>query len=189
MLYTVVRNLYTAIKDGTQLDTFTSEASLMTGTTHPQPVIRASDLENATGKMYRLKASGIVGSTGTPTFTLYVRFNSATASIAGTVIAQSAAITTQNNASNATWVLECGMYVRTPGSSGTWALVDAETRSPLGWASPFAYGLWPGGSASDTWTVTYSTQSDIYVSVSAACGTSNASNLIKLKSLTLDEYR
>lgn len=189
MLYTVVRNLYTAIKDGTQLDTFTSEASLMTGTTHPQPVIRASDLENATGKMYRLKASGIVGCTGTPTFQFTVRFNAATASLAGTVMAQSAAITMQSGVSNQTWVLECGLYVRTPGSAGTWAIQDAEVRSAGGFASPFAYGLWPGGSASDTWTVSYSTQADIYVSLSATCGTSNAANLIKLKGLTLDEVR
>lgn len=190
MLYTVVRNLYTAIKDGTELNTFTSAAALFVGTTHPQPTIRAADMENATNRLWRLRASGIIGCTGTPTFTFDVRLHTTQGTLGGTVIAQSAAITMQSGVSNQSWYLDCDFGVRAaPGSSGTWYLERAEVRSAGGFASPFAYGMWPGGSASDTWTASVTTQSDLYVYIAATCGTSNAANLIKLKAMTLDEVR
>ena len=162
----------------------------MVGTTHPQPTIRASDMENATNKLWRLQASGIIGCTGTPTFTFDVRLHTTSGTLGGTVIAQSAAITMQSGVSNQTWYLELDFGVRTvPGSAGTWSVSRGEVRSGGGFAAPYSYGLWPGGAASDTWTVAVTTQSDLYVYIAATCGTSNAANLIKLKGMTLDEIR
>lgn len=189
MIYTVVRNLFCARADFTQLDTFTAEASLTTGATLPQPTIRGTDMEMGVGKTWRIMASGIIGCTGTPTFTFTVRLNTATASIAGAILAQSAAITMQAGVSNQSWFLDVAFTLRTPGSSGTMSIEWAKVESFGGFAAPYGYGMWPGGAASDTWTQTYNSLVDQYISVSATCGTSNAANLVKLKGLVVDEVR
>ena len=118
-----------------------------------------------------------------------VRLNTATASIAGSILAKSAAITMQSGVSNQSWYLDCSFVLRTPGSSGTFSIMKALLESHGGFAAPYGYGMWPGASASDTWTQTYNTLVDQYITISVICGTSNSANLVKLKGLALEELR
>ena len=174
--------------DYTQKDTWTAEAQLVPSDA-VQPVIRAADMAAhvALGKAWRLRVSGVLGSTGTPTFTFVVRLYTSNASIAGTVLAQSAAITAASGVSNQSWFLEAAFACRTQSTSASFSLLWAHVESGGGFASPYKYGMWPGGAASATWTASYSTVVDQYVSLSAACSASSGSNLLLVKGVTLEE--
>lgn len=63
----------------------------------------------------RVVAGGKFSNTSTPTLNLGVYYGA----VAGTALATTGAITTTTAASNTTWRLECDIYIRTDGSSGT----------------------------------------------------------------------
>lgn len=175
--------LYSSVAAGTQLATFTTEDNLQK--TLPYCVIPAGFFYNpqgATGKALRVRARGRLGTTGAPTFTWTLRLlTSATWSAAG-IGFSTAALTAGTTQTLAPWVLEADIILRTlaAGAASTLAVMG-EVRSPLGLASPFA-GTIPANNTALTST-SFDNSVTSYLFLSAACGTSNAANLIALEQL------
>lgn len=176
--------LYSSIATGTQLNTFTTEDNLMK--TLPYCIIPAGFFFNngATGKSLKVKATGRLGTTGAPTFTWSARIlTSSTWSAAGLAMS-SAALTAGTTQTLAPWFLELDIVMRSLGTGAASTLaITGEVRSALGLASPFM-GTIPGNNTAFTVT-TFDNSVTNYLFLSAACGTSNAANLIQLEQMKL----
>jgi len=173
--------LYSSIATGTQLNTFTTEDNLMK--TLPYCIIPAGffyNTQGATGKCLRVKACGRLGTTSAPTFTWSARLLTSTTWSAAGIGFSSAALTAGTTVTLAPWYLDLEIIMRTlaNGAASTLAVMG-EVRSPLGLASPFA-GTIPASNTAFTAT-TYDHSVTNYLFLSAACGTSNAANLIQLE--------
>jgi hypothetical protein len=174
----------------TALASFTSEASLLAGV-KVQPCIKAHhfDANEGYGKSYRIWANGIVGSTGTPTYTFQCRLGSTAgpATLTGASIGVSAAITTASGISNKLWSLLLDMIVQTPGQGANQATMSAVgwVWSSGGFASPFWYPLEITTPDTATWTQTVDASVDNYFNLSVTCSASDASNTIKCKQLQM----
>ena len=175
--------LYSSIATGTQLNTFTTEDNLMK--TLPICIIPAGffyNTQGATGKALRVKAFGRLGTTGAPTFTWSVRLLTSTTWSAAGLAMSSAALTAGTTQTLAPWYLDFEIVMRTLATTNASTVaMSGEIRSPLGLASPFA-GTLPGNNIAFTVTTFDATVSN-YLFLSAACGTSNALNLIQLEVL------
>lgn len=175
--------LHASIATGTQLNTFTTEDNLQK--TLPPVIIPAGFFYNngSLGKSLKIRAVGRLGTTGAPTFTWTVRLlTSTTWSAAGLVLGATAALTAGTTQTLAPWELEMDVTLSVLGIIGTSTLRSMGfVRSPLGLASPFA-GSIPGNNTAFTVT-TFDASVTSYLFLSAACGTSNAANLIQLEML------
>jgi hypothetical protein len=177
--------------DYTALASFTSEASLLAGNAL-QPRIPAGlfDGPDAVGRTLLLRARGVLGSTGTPTYLFTVRMGITIAAITDAAVASSAAITTASGVSTKRWELNLFITCRTPGqgAGGTTFSVDGSVVSYGGFASPFGYNLTQAGGESGTWTVApanFDPVKENYLNLSATCSASSASNTITCKNLEL----
>ena len=174
---------YVSIATGTQLNTFTTEASLMGALKHC--IIPAGYLNQAERSL-RIRAIGRLGTTGTPTFTFSVRFiNSTTFSAGGGLGVSSAAITGGSGVTLAPWSLDMDILVRSVGAGGgsnTTLAFFGEVAGQTAFASPFQYYM-PAANTAFTGSLDSSATQYLYVSV--ACGTSNASNLCQLEMLKI----
>lgn len=172
---------YVSIATGTQLNTFTTEASLMGGLKHC--IIPAGYL-NQVERSIRVRAIGRLGSTGTPTFTFSVRLiNSTTFSAGGGLGVSSGAITAGSGVTLAPWSLDMDIVVRSVGAGGgsnTTLALFGEVAAQTAFASPFQYYM-PAANTAFTGSLDSSATQYLYVSV--ACGTSNAANLCQLEIL------
>lgn len=180
---TNVELIHSSVATGTQLNTFTTEDNLQK--TLPPVIIPAGFFNNlaATGKSLKIKAMGRLGTTGAPTFTWSIRLlTSTTWSAGGILLGSTAALTAGTTQTLAPWVLDAEFTMRTVsiGGASTGALIG-EVRSPLGLATPFA-GTIPTNNTAFTVT-TIDNSVTYYLFLSAACGTSNAANLIQLEML------
>ncbi len=171
--------MYVSIATGTQLATFTAEASLMA--TLPPIIIPAGFFSNQglPGQSVKFKVRGRLGTTATPTFTFSVRLlTSSTWSAAG-VVWSSAAITAGSTVTLAPWALELEMVARAVVAGATGLTIEAlgEVRAGTAFAAGGGVYSVPGANVAPTVTL----QADVtqYLFVSAACGTSNAANLIQ----------
>lgn len=173
--------LYSSVATGTQLNTFTTEDSLMK--TLPYCIIPAGFFYNtaATGKSLHVKALGRLGTTGTPTFTFNVRLlTSSTWSAAGIGFA-SAAITAGSGVTLAPWYLDIDIIFRTLATgAGSTIAVMGEVRGGTSLAAGGGVYSIPGANVAFT-AATYDHSVTNYLFLSAACGTSNAANLIQLE--------
>lgn len=97
-----------ATADGSAIASTTTEAIIF-----PNVTIPANYLQD--GRILRLTAMGRYGTTGTPTLTFAIRWGG----VAGTVIAQTGAITCGATITAAQWKMEALIQVRSNGSSGT----------------------------------------------------------------------
>ena len=175
--------LYNSIATGTQLNTFTAESNLQGAL--PPVIIPAGFMYNlgAAGKALHIKARGRLGTTGAPTFTWSIRIlTSTTWSAGGILLGATAALTAGTTQTLAPWTLEADITMRTLsiGAASTLACIG-EVRGPLALASPFA-GTIPTNNTAFTST-TFDNSLTYYLFLSAACGTSSASNLIQLEML------
>lgn len=175
--------LYSSIATGTQLNTFTTEDNLQK--TLPPVIIPAnffSAPQGGTGKSLRIKACGRLGTTGAPTFTWSIRLLTSTTWSAGGIGFSTAALTAGTGVTLAPWYLDAEIIMRSLGiAAASTIAIMGEVRSPLGLASPFA-GTIPASNTAFT-AATYDNSLANYLFLSAACGTSNASNLIQLEML------
>lgn len=175
--------LYSYHNPSTNLATFTTEDNLQK--TYPPVLIRAGYFLNAqaTGKSLRVKACGQLGTTGAPTFTWTARLlTSTTWSAGGIALGSTAALTAGTTQTLAPYFLDLEIGLRTLAIGGASTVVTmGEVRSPLGLASPFAGSIPANNTAVSVATLDNSVQ--YYLFLSAACGTSNALNLINLQSL------
>jgi hypothetical protein len=171
---------------GTALNTFTTEASLMGGYAIPQiPATFFNKLGDLSSSM-KIKARLNVGTTGTPTFTLSARLlSSATSwSAGGLLLGSSSAITAASGVTNAWADLDMDVILRSIAAGAATSSVFTS-----GTVSGSAFGTTGSIPANNTSAVvstldnTGATQ--YFLWLSAACGTSNASNAISLQALKI----
>ncbi|PZR71716.1 MAG: hypothetical protein DLM66_00135 [Candidatus Dormiibacter spiritus] len=170
--------LFSSVGASTNLATFTTEDNLQK--TLAPCIIPAGFFYNnqAVGKSLRIKIAGQLGTTGAPTFTWTLRLlTSTTWSAAGIVLGVTAALTAGTTQTLAPWFLDAEVIMRNVniGAASVVATMG-EVRSPLGLASPFA-GTIPANNVAPT-VSTLDNSVTYYLFLSAACGTSNALNLI-----------
>lgn len=170
-----------------------SEGTLLAGTNH-QPCIPATfftpggDGNIGRGRALRLEASGILGTTGTPTIIFQVRASTTAGSstLSGSSLGVSAAITTGSGVSNKQWSLVLDLSCRTAGigSNNTTLSGSGWVWSPTGFASPFWYPLQPTTPDTATWTMAnWDASLTYWVNLSATWSASSASNTITCKLL------
>lgn len=173
--------------DYTALSSFTSEASLLAGSNQQVafPPLFWDGL-NAIGKTVRFEASGVLGSTGTPTYTFQARLGTTagSSSLTGASIGVSPAITTGSGVTNKMWRLVLDLVCRTPGqgTGNTTFSCDGFVQSD-GFASPFWYPLEVTTPDTATWTQTRDSTLMMFFNLSVTCSASDASNTIRCKKL------
>ena len=177
--------LYSSVATGTQLNTFTTEDNLMK--TLPYCKIPASLWPNhgSTGRHIRAKFNGRLGTTGTPTFTWSVRLLTTSTWSAAGIGFSTAAITCGSGVTLAPWELEVDIILRTlaTGAASTIAVMGFLRGGTSLAATGGVYSL-PGANTAFTST-SFDASIDQWLFISAACGTSNASNLIQLEQMSV----
>lgn len=178
--------LYTSVATATALATFTTEDNLQK--TLPHVIIPAGFFYSAaTGTGKSLKVKGLLRVTTTtagPTFTYNVRLLTSTTWSAGGVGVASAAITHANAVSLAPVEIELDIIARSIGAGGasnTTLAIMGFVRA--GTALAAGGGLYSIPAANTAFTVSIDSTATQYLYLSAACGTSNAANLIQLEML------
>ena len=182
---TSVETLYSSVTNGTQLNTFTTEDNLMK--TLPPVIIPAGFFYNsgAVGKTLHVRAQGRLGTTGTPTFTFTARLLTSTTWSAAGVAMSSAAITAGSGVTLAPWTLELDITCRAivAGATGLTLGIIGDVRAGTAFAA--GGGVYSIPTANTAFTVTLDNSVTQYLFLSAACGTSNGSNLIQLEVLKI----
>ncbi len=180
---------YVNTSEFTALSSFTSEASLIAGV-NQQPTALAGEWASyeAVGRVWRIEAEGIVGSTGTPTYTFQCRLGTTQGSsdLTGSSVGVTAAITTQSGVTNQRWALTLDLVctVAGQGSNNTTLSCTGTIVSYGGFAAPYGYDLEPTTPATATWTAaTINAASTQYFNLSVTCSASSASNTIRCKKL------
>lgn len=173
--------LYTSVATGTQLATFTTEDNLQK--TLPPVIIPAGFFyspSGAIGKALRVRAYGRLGSTGSPTFTLSVRLLTSTTWSAAGIVFSTAALTAGATVTLAPFQIDIDIVMRALGigAASTIAIMGAVTSQTAFTTN----GVLPAANTAFTAT-TYDNSITNYLFLSAACGTSNAANLIQLEML------
>lgn len=137
------------------------------------------------GKAIRILASGILSSTGTPTYTFSVRLGT-TGSTTAAIVLGTAALTTASSISNKLWQLDGIIIMRTIGAAGANSTVQGigQLQSPAGLASPFTYEAW-GGAAQPGTVATVDASITNYINFNVACSANSASNSIQLLQLVV----
>jgi hypothetical protein len=177
--------LYSSIATGTQLNTFTTEDNLMK--TLPPCIIPAGffyNTQGATGKCLKVRAWGRLGTTSAPTFTWTIRLlTSSTWSAAG-IAFSTAAITAGTTVTLAPWELEIDIVLRTLAAAGANSTIAVCGFLRGGTSLAAGGGLYSLPNANTAFTATnFDTSVTNYLFLSAACGTSNGSNLIQLEQM------
>lgn len=176
--------MYSSIATGTQLNTFTTEDNLQK--TLPHCIIPAgffNPVNGGTGRALKVRAYCRVGATATPTFTLTCRLlTSTTWSAAG--IAWSTAAFTAAAVTLAPLQVDFDIICRTVGTGGA----ANTTLAGMGMVSAGLLigangGTFPMPTSNTAFTATIDSSVTQYLYLSAACGTSNALNLIQLEML------
>lgn len=180
---TSVEVLYSSHKVGTQLNTFTTEASLMGGL--PECAIPALYFYDAKdiGKTLTVKAKGRNGATGTPTFTWTIRLNTTSAYAQGSGVAVSTAAWTVAAVTLAPWELEVDITCQllAQGATGLTLALIGSVRAGLLIGTNGGVLSFPTSNTAFTVTLDHSVTQYLYLSI--ACGTSNASNLSQLEAM------
>lgn len=175
--------LYSSVVTATQLNTFTTEDDLLK--TLPPIIIPAGFFYNmaAIGKSLRLRAFLRVGTTGTPTMTFTVRLLTSTTWSAAGVSWSSAAITMGSGVTLAPLWLDFDIIARAlvDGSTGLTLAGWGEVRGGTSLAAGGGIYSIPGANTSFTNTIDNSVTQ--YLSISAACDTSNAANLVQCEAI------
>lgn len=173
----------------TNLNTFTSEASLLQGT-NEQPTIPANFFGAPSSKFKRCSfhAFGVVSCTGTPTYTFQWRVSATqgATTLSGSSLGVSAAITMQSGVTNRMWEAWLHMINLTPGQGSGNCTVHCVGSVECfdGFASPFKYPMEPTTPPTATWTATMDGAVTNYINLSVTCSASSGSNSITCKNVT-----
>lgn len=169
---------------GTALNTFTTEASLMGGYIIPQiPATYFDKLGNLSSSV-KIRAVGNVSSTATPTFTLSVRLlSSATSwSAGGLLLGSTNAATAASGVTNAWWQLDIDLWLRSIANGAATSSV-ATVGMLSGTGFPTTGSLPASNTSAVVSTLDNTGATQYFLWLSAACGTSSASNAIQLQGL------
>lgn len=182
--------IYANTTSGTAKNTFTTEVAINDtagmGAQASLPAFFFQSNPTTSGKALHIIASGILSSTGTPTYTFTLRLGAAGSTTAA-IILGSAALTTVTGASNGFWRFEGDVVIQAPaGAAGanTTARGTGIINGTAGLASPFSYALF-GGAASPGTVATIDTSITNYFNFNVACSASSASNTITLQQLMI----
>lgn len=172
----------------TNLATFTTEDNLLKTypACGPPQVNFTANLANvgARSSSFKVRACGLLSTTGTPTFTFSLRLcTSSTFSTGGLLLGSSNALTTVSAAALHPWQLDVDIVLRTlaGSASATTSVVTMGTVSGL--AFPVT-GAIPTTSVSPV-LATVNVDSAYWLFLSAACSASSASNLINTQMFKL----
>ena len=176
--------LYTAVTYGSA-----SEASLI-GTNRPIIPAGFFDPARGGGKRIKIEASGILSTTGTPTWTFTVGMGTSTTwSSSDSDLGVTAAMTTiASGVSNRYWKLDFDIHCVSVGigSNGMTLCSSGIIFGPTAFASPFMYDLAPTTPPTATWTTAvWDSAVTYYIGLSAACGSASASNALKVQQLAV----
>ncbi len=108
--------LFWATADGTAIASTTTETIIF-----PDVTIPANYMQD--GRVLRMRAFGKLSTTGTPTMTFAIRWGG----VAGTILANTEAITCASGAANTAWSIEAYIQTRTNGSSGVLLVIGDVT--------------------------------------------------------------
>jgi hypothetical protein len=181
--------LYNRYTDFTAKNTFTSEATILSGASQPVLWHPALDFTQV-GRQFRLSGRGVLNSTGAPSFTFIVRMGSLAANggtnITGVIIGQTAAMPTISGATNNVFDFALNiMLTSTVGiGSGNTTITSSGLFVSSGITLQSNDMVPTPGSA--TWTTTCDNSVDNYINISAVCTASSGSNGIQLKHLELE---
>ena len=178
--------LYAFYGASTNLATFTAEDNLLK--TYPAcevPSLR--QILGVTGlraSSLKVKARGLAGTTGTPTYTFTLRLiTSETWSAGGLVLGASGAVPASSGVTLAPWELEADIgLVSLPAAASATATV--KTLGTVNGAAFSADGSIPANNVSPT-LATLDLAAKYYLWLSCACSASSASNLINCQMLKL----
>ncbi len=184
--------IFSDVQPRTQLDTFTSEATLLAGI-NSQAVIPSLGFNAPTSPQamkYRYQAWGYFGTTGTPTFKWIVRLGTVAANdLTGTIIGSTASVTTNSGVTAGTlWHLSLDFAISAPGQgTNNLTLMSFGTVTSGGIPNGVA-GMEITAHPTTTWTAaSWNALLTYYISLSAVCGSSSGSNLIKCMAQELTE--
>lgn len=182
--------LYFANKAAFSAVTNTLSETTLLGGANLQPTLSPptfAAVPGAAARCISFKGWGLLSNTGTPTLTFkfYLNPTQGSASLAGTTIGASAAITTASGVTSKIWKFELDLICQTPGQgTGNCTLFASGTiSSPAGFASPFSYAITPGGGDSATVTATLDGSLTQFFNMSATWSAASASNSITLQAL------
>jgi len=171
---------------GTALATFTTEASLMGAYPIPQiPATFFAKLGTQSSSM-KIKARLNIGTTGTPTFTFSARLlTSATSwSAGGILLGSSAALTAASAVTNAWADIDLDTILQSLAAGGATSQVGS-FGTVSGSAFPNAGSIPANNTSANNATLDATGATQYYLWLSAACGTSNASNKAQLQALKI----
>lgn len=178
--------LYSFSAAGTALNTFTTEASLMGN--YPIPQIPATfwDKIGNLSSCAHIQAFGQAGAAAasTPTFTLSLRLlSSATSwSAGGLLLGSTTALATVSGVTGGWWQMDIDVILRSIAAGA--ATSSVATVGTLSGSAFTGTGTMPAANVSAVNSTLDNTgATSYYLWLSAACGTSNASNTISLQGL------
>ena len=183
---TVVELIYANTASGAAQNTFTAERTLFTtAEMGERPVIPPYYFApNAgVGSGILVRASGIVSSTATPTYTFTCRLGT-NGSTTAVIALGSGAITAQSGITNQLWEFSGAILVRTLATAGASSTIQGlgSVGSPGGLTASASSALW--GNATQPGTVaTFDPSITNYVNLNITCSASSASNSITLLQL------
>lgn len=184
--------LFNDVQARTQLDTFTSEATLLAGVANqaviPSLALNGGTSPNAKSLLY--EAWGTLGTTATPTMKWIVRLGATAANDITGVIIGSTATTTMNSgvADGTLWHLSLNIGISAPGQgTNGLTLITYGGMHSEGFAKGFI-GMEITAHPTITWTAaSWNSLLTYYISLSAVCGTSNSANRIQVRAQRLTD--
>lgn len=184
---TNVELLYASIAAGASAATFTAETNLNTTATMGVGAKLGTDFflaePSQIGRAIKVVAQFVIGTTGTPTFTITMRMGNTQGATSGTIVLGSAPITTIAAAAARGACADGHMTLTAIGAAGANSTIRG-----IGTVSGAAFtstgDLW-GSAASPGTVATFDTAITNYLNINAACGTSNAANTIQLLQLLI----
>ncbi len=161
---------YAQLNPGTALSNSTSNTDITAGGNNAAQAFTLPANFLQVGMQLRVRANGIVSTSGTPNLTLGVYLGG----VAGTALATTTASATASSLSNQAWVLSADMRVEAVGSSGSIRTIGTVSG---GFGGGLAY-LGSGSSSGNNVTVDTSTSK--ILTVGAQWGTQSSSNSVQL---------
>jgi hypothetical protein len=184
--YTYTKNevLSASIAAGTQLATFTTEASLMGGILVPKIPAGYFLNNSSVGRTLKFRGWGKMGSTTTgPIFTITPRLfvhGTAFSAGGGVLLGTFATLIMAASQTLAPFDIELDMWMDNVNEGATSNFTTfGKIHSPKGFTSPFAVTL-PDNNVTTNSIATYDAWATYDLHIGVACNTSNAANLIQL---------
>jgi hypothetical protein len=184
--------IYANLASGTAKNTFTTEVGINDtagmGAVAHVPVDFWTN-SNVPGRVLKITASGIVSSTGTPTFTFTTRVGTQL-NITAAIIAGTAALTTASGAANGFWRCEALVVLTVIGAAGANSTVRGTGQHTAG-SNAFTTNAGSnfynaGASATAPSVATVDTSITNYINFNVACSASSASNGVTLHQLIVE---